>query len=406
MKKAFTLIELIIVIAVLVTLMGLVFRLGNAGGESWRKTLTVTRLQKLENCLSGYNAAYGSYPPVKLHGSRDVYFAVDAHGIQRDERNESIWNWNPETFAKWLESGESRYYQLAEAAAWEQVKAACKAQPVDCRFPFPKGYATAVEAVSRQMANYANSGKEHFKKYWENPAVKARLSSGFDDGITNNPGRHNANKNKKDWKNIQLFKFGLMSYLLPRYLVMMQCDNDSIFDFAQWTGNNTMPSDPFTGRSFSSQGGWDKIGELSRSTRRTDLAKVANMPSQAICARWMPNLKGMCTANYSYSLFGVDIRDEVWPSGELSGDNPYLDIFSPSGDSTSSQYILDGVSVVDGWGHAFYYYSPAPYQRYTLWSAGSNNRTFPPWISRKALSSAANKCVGVWTKDDIVHLSN
>ncbi len=393
MKKAFTLIELIIVIAVLVTLMGLVFRLGNAGGESWRKTMTVTRLQKLENCLSGYNAAYGSYPPVKLHGSRDIYFAVDAHGIQRDERNESLWGWN-------------KIGELNEQYAWEQVKAACKAQPVDCRFPFPKGYANAVEAVSRQMANYAGSGKERFKKYWENPAIQARLSAGFDDGISNNPGRHNSNKDKKDWKNIQLFKFGLMSYLLPRYLVMMQSDNEQIFEFAQWTGNNAMPSDPFTGRSFSKSGGWDRIGELARSNRKTDLAKVANIPSQAVCARWMPNLKGMCKANYSHTLFGVDIRDETWPAGDLNADNPYVEIFSPSGDSTSAQYILDGVSVVDGWGHTFYYYSPAPYQRYTLWSAGANNRTFPPWISRKTLSSQANKCVGIWTQDDIVHLSN
>ena len=66
MKKAFTLIELMITIAVLVILMGLVFRLNSAGTESQKRTVTIIRMQKLENCLSGYYAAFGSYPPVKL----------------------------------------------------------------------------------------------------------------------------------------------------------------------------------------------------------------------------------------------------------------------------------------------------------------------------------------------------
>lgn len=40
-------------------------------------------MQRLENCLSGYYAAYGSYPPVKLHGSRDYTLEVDEFsGIQ------------------------------------------------------------------------------------------------------------------------------------------------------------------------------------------------------------------------------------------------------------------------------------------------------------------------------------
>ena len=76
MRKAFTLIEMLIVIAVLTTLMTIVFRLSSIGGDSWRRSETITRIQKLENCLSGYYAAFGSYPPVKLHGSRSINFAV------------------------------------------------------------------------------------------------------------------------------------------------------------------------------------------------------------------------------------------------------------------------------------------------------------------------------------------
>ena len=84
-----------------------------------------------------------------------------------------------------------------------------------------------------------------------------------------------------------------------------------------------------------------------------------------------------------------------------------LPIYTPGGkEGNSDQYILDFISIQDGWYRDFYYYSPAPYQRYTLWSAGPNGRTFPPWISRARLNSRANECVVKWTTDDIIHMSN
>ena len=64
------------------------------------------------------------------------------------------------------------------------------------------------------------------------------------------------------------------------------------------------------------------------------------------------------------------------------------------------------MTVVDGWENEFYYYCPAPYQSYVLWSAGANGKTFPPWVSRESLDSKANACVGYWTEDDIVNLSH
>ena len=54
----------------------------------------------------------------------------------------------------------------------------------------------------------------------------------------------------------------------------------------------------------------------------------------------------------------------------------------------------------------FYYYSPAPYQTYILWSAGPDGRTFPPWISRDGLDNNANRCVSAWIEDDIVNMSH
>lgn len=393
MKKAFTLIELMIVIAVMAILMGLVFRITSVGSDSHKRTVTIMRLQKLENCLSGYYAAFGSYPPVKTHGSRDIYAAVDEHGIQNDDVNENIWNWT-----KIGEKNESR--------AWEQVAAACRAQPIDCRFPFPPGYEDLVESVSEEIKRRASSNDEDFKAYFENEDRKARFMAGFDDG-TSNLGRFTSLKDKIDWRNLQLFKFGLLSYLLPRYLVMMNGPSEFFEEYAQWTGNNVMPCDPFTGKSFETYGGWQGIKDRTAVGNEGSMnyASVANIPSQAVCARWIPNLKNICRVNRPdrFVLFGVDIKDGGGTT--LDADNVNIEIFSTTG-SASNQYVLDGITIRDGWKNDFYYYSPAPYQRYTLWSAGPNGRTFPPWIDRKTLESKANECVGKWVSDDIIHLSN
>ena len=184
MKRGFTLIELMIVMAILVTLMAVMFRISGIGADADNKTRTIVRLQRLENCLSGYYAAFGSYPPVKMHGARDIYLSVGEHGIQSDKRNESIWGWDPDTFVKWIESGkDKRYRQPAEESAWRQVQAACMSQPVACNFPFPSGYHDATVALSDQMAQLASEGQdEEYEAYWSNPDTRAKLMAGFDDG--------------------------------------------------------------------------------------------------------------------------------------------------------------------------------------------------------------------------------
>ena len=80
MKKAFTIIEMLVVVVVIATLMTIVFRLSSIGEDSEYRNRTIVRMQKLENCLSGYHAAFGSYPPVKMHGARDIYLKVGEHG--------------------------------------------------------------------------------------------------------------------------------------------------------------------------------------------------------------------------------------------------------------------------------------------------------------------------------------
>ena len=83
MKRAFTLVELLIVIMVMAILMTLVFRLSSVGESAEARAKTVMRMQRLENCLSGYYAAFGSYPPVKMHGSPNIYYKVNGSGIQQ-----------------------------------------------------------------------------------------------------------------------------------------------------------------------------------------------------------------------------------------------------------------------------------------------------------------------------------
>ena len=388
MKKAFTLVELLIVVVILVTLMSIVFKLGGIGSDQSRRNTTIVRMQKLENCLSGYYAAFGTYPPVDLHGSRNFYLEANDHGIQTRQENKSIWGWNA--------IGEK-----AEKEAWKQVRAACKAQPVDCRYPYPEDpvYNALVQSVSEGLKKKAASldGTDSRKDV---------LSAGFDNGVSDNVGRFNATSGETDWREIQLFRFGLMSYLLPRYLVMMN-SKEELYEggFAQWDNNNELPCNPLTGFRFND---WGVVRERSRSDQADEKAEVANIPSQAVCARWMPNLEGIVCCNHDYKLYGISIRGDSGAS-ELRVDNLDIEVFSPGGadgDSTSQQYVLDSATVLDGWWHEFYYYSAPPHQNYTLWSAGPNGRTFPPWVSRKTLDSKANKCIALWIEDDIIRMSN
>ena len=114
MKRGFTLIELLIVVVVIATLMGIVFRLAGMGGDSKARGITIRRLQSLENALSGYYAAFGSYPPVPLHGVRDIYRKTSDEGIQHQDDTEDD----------------------TSSLNWNYVRTACRAQPVAAEFPF------------------------------------------------------------------------------------------------------------------------------------------------------------------------------------------------------------------------------------------------------------------------------
>jgi len=394
-KKGFTLVELLIVVVVLITLMSMVFRLSSIGGNTSSRNTTIARLQRVENCLSGYYAAFGTYPPVKVHGTRNIYARANDHGVQSDdEENRNIWNW-------------TTIGQAAEWTAWTQVKAACRSQPVDACFPFPDQYSSRVRTVSEALKQKANSGDERYREYWQNESTKATLQAGFDDASGSNIGRFNSYKDDVDWNKVQLFKFGLMSYLLPRYLVMMN-GHESFLDYGQWKANNSLPRDPLDDSTLT----WKKIQNYQGSgSSATDLARVSNIPSQAVTARWMPNLEGIVSGEHKWELYGITVSSDNQYDTNLRGDNPNIDVYEPGdydSNSHSQQYVLDSVTVKDGWGNHLYYYSPAPYQNYVLWSSGPNGRTFPPWVPMDSsdLNAQARECIGKWVVDDIIQMSN
>lgn len=397
MKKGFTLVELLIIVVVLVTLMSIAFRIGNIGEESERRTITIQRIQRMENALSGYYAAFGMYPPVRIHGSRNMYLRVDGNGLQSDEgeENTSIWGW--------VDNDDAVTNKEREREAWRQVEAACRSQPVGCEFPFAKEYQDLVRASSEELQMWADQSESMPE------SVKRIASMGFDDGVTENINRHAQNKTKIEWQDIQLFKFGVLSYLLPRYLVMMNGDPVFFTEYAQWTGNNVAPSDPLTGSGMN----WRQVRNYAQGDNNSDIMHVANIPSQAVCARWMACFEKALACNVDRTLFGVQIRGDdadSLPRWTENGESGWLtgQIYNPNGwgSSSSGNYILDCITMRDGWWNELYYYSPAPYQSYTLWSAGANGRTFPPWVSREKLPSDAQRCAAYWTKDDIVGLKN
>ena len=393
MRKGFTLIELLVVVVVIVTLMAITFRLGGAGSDSTYKARTINHMQRLENCPSGYYAAYGSYPPVGMHGSRDYTFEVNPQGIQQ-VKNDRHW------------SG-----RLADH--WDAVEAACRSQPVGMCYPFAnaniKDY---VEGVSNILMDKANSSESQYSDFQKNEALKHGFTALFDNSLSGI-----ANKGaSSDWSDVQVFKLGLLSYLLPRFLVIFNVpagqDNpntgfNSLFrNQKQWTMNNEIPCDFVSGQQYPS---WDAvIGDMSR-----ERWKIAALPSQAVCARWMPNLEGI-VAGAARSFYGVDVHDSRYTgsAGGITTEtlNPtiYSAADSQSGGGYSDQYILDSMTVKDGWGNEFYYYSPTPHQSYTLWSAGSNGKTFPPWVTDEEIRDLQEDRLTAtqWMADDIMHMQN
>ena len=96
------------------------------------------------------------------------------------------------------------------------------------------------------------------------------------------------------------------------------------------------------------------------------------------------------------NIFGVNVVDPY--DGYLNGGSSKWMVIGSHGYDDEANYLQNVYTVRDGWGHDFYYYSPPPYQSYTLWSSGPNGRTFPPWMEKP---SGQEDRINGWIKDDI-----
>ena len=386
LKKGFTLIELLIVVVVIATLMGLVFRLAGVGGGQAARNKTIAHMQKLEFALSGYYAAFGSYPPVPLHGSRDIYCKVNKYGIQ-DVNGNRLDN--------------------ALKDIWPSVRAACLSQPVACEYPF-------------------NTESDKTKFYLEMMRDAHEPDFG---SLALEPPNTLGNAGSVDWTQVQVFKFGVLSFLLPRYLFMLQGDENLYkvggSQSAQWRSQNDIRQllDFETGAPGYSD--WTDVQNKTGQHKNKDNDKnymrskeylnIARQPSQAVCARWMQALDGIIYGGQTF--YGINTRmnhksdkDYFERDGNIpEKDEPkmLLPIYSASGGygGEGGGYMLDGMAIRDGWGNDLFYYSDPPYQGYQLWSAGPNRKTIPPWIDSATLGPTDKKTAEEWVADDIVGLS-
>lgn len=412
MKKGFTLIELLIVTVVIVALMGIVFRLAGIVGATTERERTIERMQKLENCLSGYYAAFGQYPPVPLQGaSYNIFQKVcDLHHQQYDEEEDSV-------------------------LSQERVRAACRAQPVAVEFPpAEKGrYGVASDAddlvneYQKAVGNWyqafpSSSGAAHLQNAWANSPL------GYSYLYTQGKSSF---MNTSDFTKFQMFRFGLMSFLLPRYRFMLECARsggyfDTTIDACkQWTEFNVLPARMDSGVSYKT---WGKVNgsdsqfisllseKSSGQIDETQRWEIDLIPSQAACARWMQNLAGIVSGP-SNSFFGVVVsedNDDMGINADFTKEAEIQVPYSLGGHGNScgsgNPYILFKYTVRDGWRNDFYYYCPPPYQSYILWSSGADGNTFPPWIDLNEFRSQYgetfyNTALG-WTADDIIFMGS
>ena len=362
MKKAFTLVELLVVVVVIVTLMAITFRLAGVARSSNNRNRTIERMQRIENALSGYYAAFGSYPPVDLHAKRNVYLrANEMTGDQEDTEDSEL--------------------------KWANVRAACRAQPFAARFPFSKDMRPYVDAVSKIVVQRCNSNESRYKAFKDRANI---LGKGFD--ALDNPNSVQDWNKESSWQAVKIFQFGVMSFLMPRYLFMLVgIDNLTDLDkCAQWSASNRLSANPNNGVQFNT---WQNQLRYKSLIRR--------IPSQSVCARWMPNFEQIVRCSGYPRFFDISISDG---RGSLSPESADIEVFTSGG---SSRYVLDCMTIYDGWDQEFYYYSPAPFQSYRIWSAGPDGKTFPPWVPLDSIKNEKDRRTAAgWMADDIMFMSN
>jgi len=343
-KQAFTLVEIMVVVSVIAILALASFRLMKAAAHNKKVAETQARMERLQNALSGYYAQYGHYPPVPFYSSM-----------------------NPEE-ARNFDSNGVLGNNFAAKAKW-----ASRAQPMAYEYP-PPAYADQnfIDVIfNRNLQQGDGRTKDMFS---------SGIAAQFDP------------KNPAWDEGPKAFKFGLLSFLLPRLEVANFAENSLIrdtvvFSIPQWLEHN--PATP--------QGLPKTQGNNAAFSRAMQAQRLAENEA---CARWLPHLEHTING-LGAPILGVNIWSGTTQSADDGGGfQKRVTRLAGGGDDLIATM---SATCVDAWYNSFYYHSLPPYQSYILWSAGPDGNTFPPWIDSKDPYYIANKkAILEMIKDDIV----
>ena len=366
-KQAFTLIELMIVVSVITILMLATFQLFRAAAHSKKVAETKARLERIQNALSGYFAAYGQYPPVPFYADLNpdnnhcdpdyvdrVKFGNDNDGVGVP------------------------YYMLAwEARA--QVTARC-VQPIAFEFPPPRSMDEVIPTRFKDPNDWRTGGMDVQSVNQVDQQYK------YED---------------INWNTTKVFKFGLVSFLIPKLQVVgipgsptatdWGAPSQRLFLSAQWINQSTDPT--------------RKPGGTMDKDFLDKMGKQLAAENEA-CAKWLPNLAGTIAGSgeITRDVLGIPIWTGGW--GHKGGLQPRSMTLSTGQSRPVAVWVA---TILDAWHNEFFYYSPPPYQSYRIWSAGDDGKTYPPWIQSNEgdyLKSDKDgprwKKIAKWKKDDIV----
>ena len=332
-QSAFTLIELMVVVVVIGILLAGVFKLMGTVGAHNKQAQTRARMERIQNAISGFYSAYGTFPPVTAHNSPDPF---DPELQAEDASNTQI-------------GGSTLTAEAANQAA--------RSQPVSFEYPHNKDLDEFVNIFFQEQQVVAIN------------EAYGQIAGTIPDYL---------------WQDIKMFKFGLLSFLLPRVEVIGFPEDGSWSDeqpdmnfyrSKQWKINNPV----------SVVGATDQQALIRTLRAQRKLENTAT-------AKWMPNFEKIIYGGHK--IFGVDTQEPHTEGVHFRG--PYVR------KSGGTKVVLQVMSIRDGWGNDFYYYSPPPYQSYRLWSSGPDGKTFPPWISLESLSSSDRAKAAKWIEDDVV----